>query len=706
MKRRIQAWIIGLLLTLIALPVHAATFDVTARGRDETVARTNAGVNAVRDCMQSLVPDAFLRANMEAVRKQVILQSARYVRTITVHGQQQQGALVVLTASVDVDAQALADTLSGMNMDDAARQQMVTALAGMEPPAPAQAPAIAESAAPEAAPASAEPAAQGVAQAPAVPAPAAPAPSASDNAEAPVSFMGGTAVAVPMADGPAVANGDGLAPVPGQATPPIVPDDKAYVRGNDAAGMDMYLDDTRTLVNNMVSPEVLAIFLDEDEQSVARMLLAMNARNISMRVDEADNVTLLLEPQNEAQMTSTLVEGKTLRDVLIMLGVNDKDLTPSMQPVLDRKLEDTGHTDSTILKLEGRDLFFGRSGSRMVAGDHKPNIAETLTMLAEGVEPFVVEGDAPLRFCVREELDIDEAAQSGNKLESLTVNARPVAGGWVAHYHSNLGVSDQTAIGAMDLSNLLVYDDQPPFFLLGLRSGPHTAALLDELSDDGTLPADQCAMLGKLDNALVSLGGGQVVAAPLRLPAMALSVNGAPDAVQGLMTLGAGFVPGQDAPVQGWDKVTQHSLQGMVGMPVNLLMALRQNTLIAGLMNSSALTQPPRDTRAVLSAALEGSGLTLPEAMSSVVLLDVRQLWKEAQSIVNDAAMGAMIDMAGPGTRQVLQQLFAATPPVVSVIAWSDSPDPNRGACYIALTKENTEPFYLALRALIEFFDK
>ena len=669
MKHRIQAWIVGLLLALLAFPAGAATFDVTARGKDETVARTNAGLNAVRDCMQSLVSDTFLRANRESVRKNVILQSARFVRAVTVNSQQQQGAIVMLTATVDVDAPALADTLAAMNMDDAAKQQMAAALAGMEPAAPAGAQASAVSVpAPEVAEAPAAPA-----QAPAV-APAAPAAPAAST----------------------------LQPV--TASP--VADDKAYVRGTDAPGADVYLDHTRTLTENMVSPEVLAIFLTEKEQAVARMLLTLDARDLRLRADEEGHITLLLVPDNASQMASTLVEGKTLRDVLVMLGVNDSMMTPEMQPALARTLKNTGHAEFSIFKLEQSKLFVACSGSCLVVGDHRANIAETLKMLAEGVVPFAVQGDAPLRFCVREELDLDEAVPSGKQLESITVNARPVPGGWVAHYRSDLEVSAQTAIGALDLSNLLVYEEQPPFFLLGLRSGPHTAALLDELRDDGSLPANQCALLSKLDNALLSLGGGQVVAPPLRLPAMALSVNGAPDALQGLMALGAGYVPGQDAPVNGWDKVTQHSLQGMVGMPVNLLMALRQNTLIAGLLNSSALAQPPRDARAVLAAALDGSGLTLPEAMSSVMLLDVRQLWKEAQAIVNDDVMGAMIEMAGPGTRQVLQQLFAATPPVISVIAWSDSPDPNRGACYIALTKENTEPFYLALHALVEFFDR
>ncbi|HIU18162.1 MAG TPA: hypothetical protein IAB01_06910 [Candidatus Avidesulfovibrio excrementigallinarum] len=688
MKRRIQAWIIGLLLALIALPAYAATFDVTAKGRDEAVARTNAGVNAVRDCMQSLAPEAFLRANMETVRKQVILQSARYVRTITVHSQQQQGSLVVLTASVDVDAQALADTLAAMNMDDASKQSMATALAGMEPAAPAQAPAVAEAAV------------QSVAQAPA--APAAPAPSASDNAEAPVSIMGGTAVAVPMPDSPAAANGNGVAPVPGQANTPIAPDDKAYVRGNDATGMDAYIDDMRTQLANVIPMEALPVFLDADDQAMVRTLLGMNIRDIHMRVDEKGHITMLFTPADVAQMQATLVEGKTKQELFSMLGIAVQDMPQNAQKNLDHPLENVRHEKFTILKVQGEDFFCSQSGTRVVSGDHLPNIVETLTMLEEGLTPFAVEGSAPLRVCARKAMDTTEG------IEKIFVEMQPAPGGSVISFRSDMGkdLAGLNAVRPMNLADLLVCDNNPPFFLMGLGNGLHLSALLDELQNDEILNPAVCEAMKKLDSVLLGIGGGQLVAPPLRIPVVTLGIKGAPEALQIIAGLAAAACPGQDSPVAGWEKVTTYPLQPLIRMPFNLVMAQRGNILAGGLLDIQNFSKPSKDVRTVLNAALEGSELTLPDAISSVILFNMRQCWQEIYALLDDPTMGAMVEMARPGTRAVLQQFFATTPPVTSIVGWSNSPNAAAGVVYIAMTKEDTTAFYQALKNLIEFFDK
>ena len=685
MKRRIQAWIFGLLLTLIALPADAAMFDVTARGRDAEVAQTNAGVNAVRDCMQRLVSKDFLRANMEAVRKQIILQSARFVRAVTVTSQQPQGTVVVLQASVDVDATALAEALARMNMDDAAKQHMTAALAEMEPAEPAP---VASAEAP------AQPVIPGltVSQAPAQP--SEPAPAAS--AEAPA--QSATDAVSAMAGGGVVMNGDGL-PLPGQGGRETLPDNNAYVRSDDAPGMDIYIDNMRTLGTKILSPEMLYALLGDKMDLEIRILLSINVRDIRIRVDEKKHVTWLATPVDTAQMQAALVEGKSLRDVLAILGITDEVIPQDKHAAFKRRLRDTRHDRFTILQIENSKVFCSQFGSLMVISDHKPNVVETMAMLEEGLTPFTVKGQAPLRFCARKTTDDMKG------VERVTTEMQPVQDGWIVSCRAEGGVMAGLGKAApMDLSGLLVCDNNPPFFMAGLGNSPYSAILFDKLQANGTLTQSMRAMLEKLDSTLLSLGGGQIVASSLCLPSFTLGVKGAPEALQSLAALVASVAPGQDSPVAGWDKVTTHPLHQVIGIPLNIVLAQRGNTLVGGLTNAQNLARPQQDARALLASTLEGSGLTLPEASSGIVLFNMRQCWQEIHALLQDPMMATMLEAAGSDTLQALQQLFITTPPITSIAGWIESSNAIKGVFYITMSKEDSTPFYQAFKNLIAVF--
>ena len=505
----------------------------------------------------------------------------------------------------------------------------------------------------------------------------------------------------PDADGAAALNGaSGADDAPAEQEE----DNKAYVRGSDASGADIYAEDIHTLVDPLVASPMLPLFFEGEVQNLVQFLADMDIRDVRLRVDEKGHLTLLFTPARPVQLETLLAAGGTARELLPVFGLTEDDCLPDMKADLDCRLE-VVQQDSSVLRLQGHDAYFAHAGGRVLFGDHGPNVSEALKMLQEGVIPFSegLEGDAPLRACLRKELDADNAAAS-DRIGRFTFGATPVSGGWVVRFHTNLNELQpgQTPPRPVDLSKLLVCDSNPPFFILGYGKEPYVAALLDSLVADGSLSAERRALLEQLDCALFAAGGGQFVAAPLRLPVLTLGVKGEPDALQRLMAEIAGTLPGQETPAAGWDKVTLHSLQQQIGMPVNILLARSGNVLVGGLMNPQALTRPLQDARAILTAALDGSGLVLPKAMSSVTLLNTRQYFQELQAILNDPLMGTLLEAARPGRLAIVQQFLASTPPVTSVVAWLDNPDSTNGVIYFAVTSEDTTPFWQSVKALSE----
>ncbi len=122
----------ALLLLLVCLPVHAAKFEVATKGKTMEIAESNARLIAVRKCMQALIDAEVIRANMEAVRQRIILQSPQFVRGLEAKNSFEQNAFLTLEAVVDVDVQALTDVIASLKMDEAARARMNTAAASLE----------------------------------------------------------------------------------------------------------------------------------------------------------------------------------------------------------------------------------------------------------------------------------------------------------------------------------------------------------------------------------------------------------------------------------------------------------------------------------------------------------------------------------------------------------------------------------------------
>ena len=728
MKNQIQVWIVALLLVLFVLPAGAATVDVTARGKNEAVAQTNAGVSAVRQTMQGLVTKTFLRTNRERVRKDVILQSGHFVRAVSVHNQQRQDGFVVLSASVEVDERALAGVLAGMTLDETSRQQLCAALAdpqGAIATQPADTSGLAR--APSAVSKSAADSVNATTQleAPTPPQTCAEAAPQAASARDSVAQFQDTAGKAKAANTPGAAGREtGHAPsghtgtghAPADALTDAFQEVGRLRAASDTGGIlvetDVILEDTRALLPRLVPSALLSVFLEAEGRTLASALLAMDIRELRLHcaVDEdLLDFTLLLVPLHPARMQAALVEGNTVEHVVGALGLAASDFPQHARPYLQARLERVTGSPMNLLRIQGTSLFLGGTGKHTIVGILRSSVAQAAMQVQKGVVPFAVEGKAPLRYCQRYTLSLEDPEQPAQDAAedlvlSTTAEMTPVPGGWIARGHYDLGGfwPELAQAGSLDLSKLFVYGKEPPFLLLGWANGKHLTALLDMLDEGEPDIAVFRVLLEKLDSALLSLGGNRFTVPPLRLPAVALTLRGDPAALQSLMALGQFDMAGQNVSVSGWDKVTLHALDDSAGVPLELVLAQRGATLLGGLMDVQALAQPRQSARAVLTAALKGSGLTLPEAVSYVALFDIRQFWQELRTLTDDVFIASLLEMEDPQLRLALRQLFDTTPPITCCTGWQDSPDMTRGTAYIAITDADTTPFYQALKNLID----
>ncbi len=672
-----QTWIVGLLLALTALPAGAATFDVTARGKDEAAARAGAQVNAVRTCMQSMVSGEFLRANMEAVRTGVILKSQDFVRSVTVNGQSRSGGIILLEAAVDVDEKALADTLSAMPMDEASRQRMTAALEAMQPTSPVQEGSARAAAASQA------------------PAPQQSVSSAAGAVGAVTPEGMSSASKVPQST-PRAALPESTLSAPEEefaALKEMFSDDDEYVTDDNIFGSDVYIEDMKTL-SGLFPPQLQKLLLDDEERAVVEMLFALNVRGLRLRLDkENDYETLLAEVPAGKDLGALTRSHQKLRDVALLLGLSETQFTPDMQELLDLPLQDTGVAGVQHVGA----LFLSFTDSFVIAGNHLPNVAQARAMVLEGTLPFAVAGDAPLRICTRDGwLSTSEEDDVEMNVLKMTWGATPVEGGWLVRGTSTMAdrYPSLRRAAAVNLEELLL-DREKPFFLLGFGNSEYVKQLLAEAGFGGNGAVDG------VQEALLSLGGGHTVAGAQKYPAVTLGVRGTPAALGALVSMTEDGSPWQNVTVDGWDMVRVQSLQQIVGLPLNAVMAQKKNTLFCGVMDTAALAAS-QDTRALLEASLEGSGAKMPEQVSSVMMLDVRKMWQELSALLADPMLGSLVDMAQPGLRAPLQKLFAATPPVSCVTGWTDCPDMSASTLYIAVTKESTDAFYAVLEELMD----
>ena len=138
MKRYIACCLGGILpLFLAAGPAFPIEYSVSAKGKNEQVATVNAKVNAVRACMNELISKAFLQANTEAIRLNVILKSHEFVTFCNILETEQHDKFISVQAVVDVDKNRLLATLAALQRDTSPAQKQVSSDAASQmSPAP------------------------------------------------------------------------------------------------------------------------------------------------------------------------------------------------------------------------------------------------------------------------------------------------------------------------------------------------------------------------------------------------------------------------------------------------------------------------------------------------------------------------------------------------------------------------------------------
>ncbi len=96
----------------------AANFDASAVGSDEATAVKNVHVKAVRDAMQKMIDQNFIRTHIKEIRKEIIMKSDDFVIGTQISSSiATESGNVNVTASMDIDEKRLASSLLCLGAD-------------------------------------------------------------------------------------------------------------------------------------------------------------------------------------------------------------------------------------------------------------------------------------------------------------------------------------------------------------------------------------------------------------------------------------------------------------------------------------------------------------------------------------------------------------------------------------------------------------
>ncbi len=694
MKRHHIFWLAALLLMPACLSVHAAKFDVTAKGKTMEVAESNAKVIAVRKCMQALISAEVIRDKREAIRQKIILQSPLYVRGLEAKNSFEQNAFLTLEAVVDVDTQALTDALASLGMDEATLTRMNTVAASLEPRAAADSEAQAEP----------QPAAAPVGEAPVAEIPSTTSAGAADPAQATASpTQSSTPVEVPESTESSTVSPQEEPPLPATETPePVLPEQNpatadstdettnavapsgapstAEADSATPADISTHIYMNLQALKAFIPLRLIEIITNDDEKKqLLNAFKSTKIQTVYATVQQEKLKALVAELPEGDKPGELLKPGMTRKEFLGLLTNADVSALSASQNSSLKELKAT--SDPGILEMNG--TYIGFAASSLIMSENLAEVQTVRALLSEGKPLFAADKNEALWIRIRQ--DARDAVVSG----------RPAARGWLFNAVCNLGtIPELENVGPLNVVGLT--PNAPAVFVLAGKFGEHVTALLKSLNKDDALNTPIPAH--KLDSAVVGIFRGG------SLPSFAVGVKAASDVIPVMTTLTQGLLPWQKTTVQDWQIAYTCDLGPLVGVPMNAVMVSRDDTLLYGSMDPTTLQGPKTDLVTRISTSPDLEGVPFPENISNLLFLDVPGLWKEAHTLLaDDSPLAGHLQMfLNAPLKEGLQKLFAASPPLKTATLWLESPQMTRGGLYIALSEENTDAFYEALSELMK----
>lgn len=693
MKRYLACFLGGILAALlVAGPALAVEYNVSAKGKNEKIATTNAGVNAVRTCMKELVTREFLQAHADAVRLNIILKSSEFVTACTILEREPHGAFISVRAVVDVDRDRLKNSLDALQSGKAPADRPSPSEPGKAGPATLT--PKAEKAMPTLAPATK--------------------PMEPEAKSEPVDD------AVPAL--PPVASPKSISP---EAAP------KLHV--------ELYVSDLRQALDPHLPPSCFSL-MGKENAFLAELLAKADIHDLQIVFTEhgttftstdktkrplyATAVAVRLEKHRE-QLQKLLRSELTFRDFVGMFAIDIESLPEKIRQNPDRVISVTPDgTGKDVGIAAFNDIFcvkglFNKSDTQyiyvandtLVASDQPTLIAEVKGECQKTGRIFYRPDDAQIWGRTILPVRTLKNGQEVTVPDEIVFSMKVIPEGWAWSGKRLLqGTPPLPTISRaqLPLVDSPVYGSMQPSILAAVRGN----ALQDLMVPSG--PEEQLIseIISAVDTITFGIGAAKSSVMGIPIPACPyVYLTGKEEALAGIMQVIKSTFPGkwEKTVIEGWPAGEVNKNCQVDDVSVPLAIASKAGALALAMTDSTEFLKtmrPAKDiVRNVIQAYAPGIQCSVEKA-EVVTILDVKKLWQEiAQVIGPGSALHPLIKQSADAKiLSAFNRLCCLVPPVLASVGWENTPGTSEG--YILMNKAGSTEFFDTLADLINAIDK
>ena len=723
MKRYVACFLGSILAALLAVgPTFAVEYNVSAKGKNEQIAATNAGVNAVRTCMKELVTKEFLQANAEAVRLNIILKSNEFVTACTILESKPHGAFISVQAVIDVDKDRLKNTLDALHPGTSSSE------AGKAVPAtPAAAPAanpmgLADKSAPT------------DDAVPALPPTTAPEPVSPDMAEkaspSPVAktmekalpTVNTTAQPLPAAAHKALSpERQPLPPPPAVSQPPRWRIE-CYV-AHSQKNIGQYLSRLLRILPHSVLPHKDRAFVELIAQvDVHDLRLLVSKFDKHFEYDIAFVISFSLKDKTEA--LKRLVNSElTIREFSALLGIDAKKIPAGLGANLDDILFVSPHERYTKDRdIRFMDIYlFGPAGRPMAVLGDTLIFSDHPEMLLEAKEEFMTKGklfnvpnnEQVWGRCVlpfRTAKDGKEVTVPYERVFSM--KAIPEGLTWSTTLISGQTPPLSTSRPQLPLVDTAVYGTVQPSVLITGR-GDLLQAMLPLRPQ---MQKEVKKIAAAVDTISFGIGAAKSSIMGISIPVCPyLYLTGdekvLAEITQNLKSIFLG--KWEKVVVKGWPTVEVNKkcrVGGDDNAPLHpLILAYKEGTIVLAMTDSAEFLKTMQPAGKIVGSVTQAYAPSIQcplEKAESIAVLDVKRLWQETVQLVGPGSIlhRAIEQKADAKAMAAFNRLCSLVPPVLAIVGWVNAAGTSQG--YILMDKADSTEFVDTLVKFICTFDK
>ena len=691
MKRYVACCLGGILAALLAVgPAFAVEYNVSAKGKNEKVAATNAGVNAVRTCMKELVTREFLQAHADAVRLNIILKSSDFVTACTILESKPHGAFISVQAVVDVDRDRLKSTLD--------------ALQSGTPPADKASPSEPGKTAPTTPAHEAEKA---------VP--------ATDPAAKP---------AEPEAK--SVPADDAIPALPPAAVPgPVSPDLAAKLH------VEFYVSNLRQALDPHLPPSCFSL-MGQENALFAELLTKAEIHDLQVIFTEhgttststdktkrpfyATAVAVRLEKHRE-QLQKLLRSELTFREFIGMFAMKVEGLPEEMRQDPDRVISvspfKTGEdvdiaAFNDIFRVKGLFNKFDThyicvASDTLVASDQPTLVADVKGQFQKTGRIFSMPDDAQIWGRTILPFRTLKDGQEVTVPDETVFSMKVIPEGWAlsAKRLSQETSSLPTATGAqLPLADSPVYGTLQPSILIAGRGKTLQDLIPSSLEEQQILE-----IVKDVDTITFGIGAAKSSLMGIPIPACPyVYLTGTEEALAGITQVLKSAFPEnwEQTAIEGWSAVEVNKACQVDDVSVPLVTGSKAGGLALAMTDSTDFLKTARPAGEVGQSITQtyALGIQCPFGKAeSMVVLDVKKLWQDRAQLVGPGSpLHSLIKQSADAkVLSAFDRLCALVPPVLAIVGWENMPGTLEG--YILMNKAGSTEFFDTLSELLRAID-